>query len=249
MPLDRDQRRLGRLGGGRQGQEQQGFLRLQCGLGRVRGPDESRHHRPDEGRTQRPAERGVGGEPALDHGVYSRREPGGGKGRLVILDVFRPDASGDDLNRLPAERDGYGSLKWRARKRPPSTKIVRAIFGKLRSPLQMNVRDCSVMRKANSKGSLVLQPPAGFRTYRSDGVVTLSDGVLMAPDSRGLYRLDEAHVHLLARFVAQGWHAPRPEMPMSELERSGHKQILNADEILELAYTPLNDQLDLNPGA
>jgi len=49
--------------------------------------------------------------------------------------------------------------------------------------------------------------------------------------------LDDAHVHLLARFVAQGWYAPRPEMPMSELERSGHKQILNADEILELAYT------------
>jgi hypothetical protein len=59
----------------------------------------------------------------------------------------------------------------------------------------------------------------------------------MAPDSRGLYRLDDAHVHLLARFVAQGWHAPRPELPMSELERSGHKQILDADEILDLAHS------------
>jgi hypothetical protein len=92
------------------------------------------------------------------------------------------------------------------------------------------------MRRAIFKGPLVVQPPAGFRTSRSDGVVTLSDGALMAPDSRGPYRLDDAHGHLLARFVAQGWHAPRPEMPMSELERSGHKQILNTDEILDLAH-------------
>ena len=60
---------------------------------------------------------------------------------------------------------------------------------------------------------------------------------LWHPDARGLYRLDDAHAHLLARFVAQGWHAPRPELPISELERSGYKQILNTDEILDLAHS------------
>jgi hypothetical protein len=77
------------------------------------------------------------------------------------------------------------------------------------------------MRRKISKKPLVLQPPAGFRTGRSDGVVVLSDGALIAPDAGGLYRLDSAHTHLLASFVAQGWHAPRPELPISELEPSG----------------------------
>lgn len=72
------------------------------------------------------------------------------------------------------------------------------------------------MRKTNSKRSLILQPPAGFRTSRIDGVITLSDGTYMRPDSVGLYHLDYAHVHLLRSFVAQGWHAPRPEIEMSK---------------------------------
>ena len=59
----------------------------------------------------------------------------------------------------------------------------------------------------------------------------------MAPDARGLYRLDDAHAHLLARFVAQGWHAPRPELPISKFDLSGHKQILSANEILDLAHS------------
>jgi hypothetical protein len=65
--------------------------------------------------------------------------------------------------------------------------------------------------------------------------MTLSDGSLMTPDSRGLYHLDSAHVHLLPGFVAQGWHAPRPKLQMSELERTGRAQTLNTREILELA--------------
>ena len=75
--LDRHQRRMGRLGGGRQDQEQQGPLRLQRGERGVRGPDEGRHHRPDQGRAQRAAERGVGGEPAAHHRVHGGREAGG----------------------------------------------------------------------------------------------------------------------------------------------------------------------------
>ena len=72
--LDRHQRRLGRLGGGRQDQEQQGRLRLQRGERGVRGPDEGRNHRPDQGRAQRAAERGVGREPAAHHRVHGGRE-------------------------------------------------------------------------------------------------------------------------------------------------------------------------------
>ena len=84
--LDRQQRRLGRLGRGRQDQEQQGRLRLQRGDRGVRGPDEGRHHRPDQGRAHRAAERGVGGGPAADHRMHGggearregrRRQPGG----------------------------------------------------------------------------------------------------------------------------------------------------------------------------
>jgi len=59
----------------------------------------------------------------------------------------------------------------------------------------------------------------------------------MAPDSRGLYRLDAAHEHLLARFVAQGWHAPRPELSMSKLECFADEQILDTNEILDLAHS------------
>jgi len=65
--------------------------------------------------------------------------------------------------------------------------------------------------------------------------MTLSDGASMRPDSGGLYHLDREHVHLLANFVAQGWHAPRPEVGMPELEREGRAQTLNAKEILNLA--------------
>jgi hypothetical protein len=73
------------------------------------------------------------------------------------------------------------------------------------------------MRRTNSKKSLILQPPAGFHTSRTDGVITFSDGTYMRPDSAGLYHLDQAHVHLLRSFVAQGWHAPRLEVEMSKL--------------------------------
>ena len=65
---------IGRLDRRRQDQNQQGVLRLQCGDRGVRGPDEGGHHRPDQGRAQRAAERGVGGGPAFDHGVYSGGE-------------------------------------------------------------------------------------------------------------------------------------------------------------------------------
>ena len=65
--------------------------------------------------------------------------------------------------------------------------------------------------------------------------MTLSDGASMRPDSGGLYHLDRGHVHLLANFVAQGWHAPRPEVSMPELERERRAQTLNAKEILNLA--------------
>jgi hypothetical protein len=57
----------------------------------------------------------------------------------------------------------------------------------------------------------------------------------MRPDSGGLYHLDHEHVHLLRSFVQQGWHAPRPEVGMPELEQVGRVQTLNAIEILNLA--------------
>jgi hypothetical protein len=63
----------------------------------------------------------------------------------------------------------------------------------------------------------------------------LSDGALMRPDSGGLYYLDNAHVHLLPNFVAQGWHAPRPEVGMRELEQERRAETLDAVEILNLA--------------
>lgn len=91
------------------------------------------------------------------------------------------------------------------------------------------------MRRKNSERPLLLQPPAGFRTSRPDGVLTLSDGASMRPDAGGLYHLDHEHVHLLPSFVAQGWHAPRPRMGMPELKQEGPAQTLNAIKILNLA--------------
>jgi len=91
------------------------------------------------------------------------------------------------------------------------------------------------MRRKISKRPLVLQPPAGFRACRSDGVVALSDSAFMIPDAGGLYRLDSAHLHLLPSFVAQGWHAPRPELPMSESEHTLGARPLGTKEILDLA--------------
>jgi chaperonin GroEL len=72
--LDCHQCRMGRLGGGRQDQKQQGPVRFQRFDRGVRGPDEGRNHRPDQGRAQRAAERGFGGEPAAHHGVHGGRE-------------------------------------------------------------------------------------------------------------------------------------------------------------------------------
>jgi hypothetical protein len=57
----------------------------------------------------------------------------------------------------------------------------------------------------------------------------------MTRDASGLYRLDSAHAHLLSSFVRQGWHAPRPELPMSELEQTRRAPPLNTEEILDLA--------------
>jgi hypothetical protein len=65
--------------------------------------------------------------------------------------------------------------------------------------------------------------------------MTLSDGASMRPDSAGLYHLDHEHVHLLRRFVAQGWHAPRPEVGMPEWEQEGRAKTLNIIEILCMA--------------
>jgi hypothetical protein len=80
-----------------------------------------------------------------------------------------------------------------------------------------------------------LQPPTGFHTALPEGAITLSDGSLLRPDSRGLYYLDSAHRHLLASFVAQGWHAPRPGLRISELNVDGNGQPLNIVAILDLA--------------
>jgi len=80
-----------------------------------------------------------------------------------------------------------------------------------------------------------LQPPVGFHTALAEGAITLSDGSLLRPDSRGLYHLDSAHRHLLPSFVAQGWHAPRPELRISELELEGRAEPLSTVAILDLA--------------
>lgn len=91
------------------------------------------------------------------------------------------------------------------------------------------------MRPKISKKPLVLQPPAGFCTSRSDGVVVSSDGALMTPDPGGLYRLNSARVHLLPSFVGQGWRAPRPGLPMSELKHARRAPTLSTKEILDMA--------------
>ena len=72
--VDRIQRRMGRIGGGRQDQEQQGRVRIQRGQRGVRGSDEGRNHRPDQGRAQRAAECSVGCEPATHHRMHGGRE-------------------------------------------------------------------------------------------------------------------------------------------------------------------------------
>jgi hypothetical protein len=73
------------------------------------------------------------------------------------------------------------------------------------------------MRRKNSAKSFVLQPPLGFRSSCLKPGIILSDGSLMKRDAQGLYLLDNAHRHLLANFIAQGWHAPRPELPVTEV--------------------------------
>ena len=94
------------------------------------------------------------------------------------------------------------------------------------------------MTRRISNTSLILQTPIGFHTS-SGGAVTLPDGTLLKPDSQGLYHLDEAHAHLLAGFVAQGWHAPRPEMGApkhaDELEREVPVHMPNTGVILDFA--------------
>jgi hypothetical protein len=69
------------------------------------------------------------------------------------------------------------------------------------------------MRRKSSAKTFVLQPPLGFQSSSHEGGLILSDGSLMKRDTRGLYHLDRAHRHLLPNFIAQGWHAPRPEHP------------------------------------
>ena len=58
----------------------------------------------------------------------------------------------------------------------------------------------------------------------------------MRPDPLGLYHLDAAHLHLLPSFVAQGWHAPRLWLRISELEVDPHVRLLNSIAILDLAH-------------
>jgi hypothetical protein len=69
------------------------------------------------------------------------------------------------------------------------------------------------MRRKNSVKTFVLQPPQGFQSSSREGGLILSDGSLMKRDTRGRYHLDSTHRHLLPNFIAQGWHAPRPERP------------------------------------
>ena len=38
----------------------------------------------------------------------------------------------------------------------------------------------------------------------------------MQRNAQGLYLFDNAHRHLLPNFIAEGWHAPRPELPVNE---------------------------------
>jgi hypothetical protein len=107
------------------------------------------------------------------------------------------------------------------------------------------------MKGRNPKTSITLQAPAGFRTSHADGVMMLSDGTPLKPDSRGFYCLDQAHTHLLRRFVAQGWHAPRPELPTlnyaREVGSAAHGDMLNTTAILTLAGTE-QVELKVNDG-
>jgi hypothetical protein len=102
------------------------------------------------------------------------------------------------------------------------------------------------MKDRHSKTYITLQPPAGFHTSRSDGVITLSDGTPLKPDPQGFYYLDRAHAHLLRTLVGQGWHAPRAEMRTPryarELESAAHGDMLDAAAILKLAG---GEQVDL----
>lgn len=72
------------------------------------------------------------------------------------------------------------------------------------------------MKRKNSARTVLLQPPVGCQSSRQHRGIILSDGSLMRPDAQGLYCLDDAHRHLLPNFIAQGWHAPRPEPPVTE---------------------------------
>ena len=95
------------------------------------------------------------------------------------------------------------------------------------------------MKGRNFKTSITLQAPADFRTSHADGVMMLSDGTPLKPVSRGFYCLDHAHTHLLRRLVAQGWHAPRPELSTPNYARevgsAAHGDMLNTAAILTLA--------------
>jgi hypothetical protein len=102
------------------------------------------------------------------------------------------------------------------------------------------------MKDGNSKTYITLQPPAGFHASHPYGVITLSDGTPLKPDSRGFYYLDRAHAHLLRMLVAQGWHAPRAEIPTPEYARevgsAAHGDMLDTAAILKLAS---GEQVDL----
>ena len=73
-PPDRRERRRRRLGGRQQGEGGQGRLRLQRPRRQVRGPAESRYHRPDEGVARSAGERRVDRLDVPHHGVRAGRE-------------------------------------------------------------------------------------------------------------------------------------------------------------------------------
>jgi hypothetical protein len=60
-----------------------------------------------------------------------------------------------------------------------------------------NSAQVNIHERTNSKAYIALLPPAGFHTSRLSGIITLSDGTPLKPDSRGVYRLDYAQAHLL----------------------------------------------------
>ena len=73
-PPDRRECRRRRLGGRQQGEGGQGRLRLQRPRRQVRGPAESRYHRPDEGVARSAGERRVDRLDVPHHGVRAGRE-------------------------------------------------------------------------------------------------------------------------------------------------------------------------------